>query len=134
MEARIVRLCASFPHVANEPGKPVSTPPNGRDNEPYAVLRFELTASAKDTNILGQCLESGDIEGLGAACFNDLEAVVLRTFRRVQYQARLATARGRWCVHVWQRTKGAHSLFIVGRGARGRFCSTAERMGWMGMP
>ena len=34
----------------------------------------------KDTNILGQCLESGDIEGLGAACFNDLKAVVLRYF------------------------------------------------------
>ena len=41
-------------------------------------LRFELTASTKDTNILGQCLESGDIEGLEAACFNDLEAAVLR--------------------------------------------------------
>jgi len=44
----------------------------------YQQLRFELTAPPKDTTILKQCLESGDIEGLGAACFNDLEAVVLR--------------------------------------------------------
>jgi 4-diphosphocytidyl-2-C-methyl-D-erythritol kinase len=46
----------------------------------YQQLRFELTAPPKDTNILRQCLESGDIEGLGVACFNDLEAVVLRHF------------------------------------------------------
>jgi 4-diphosphocytidyl-2-C-methyl-D-erythritol kinase len=50
----------------------------------YQQLRFELTASPKDTNILRQCLESGDIEGLGVACFNDLEAVVLRHFPVVQ--------------------------------------------------
>jgi 4-diphosphocytidyl-2-C-methyl-D-erythritol kinase len=50
----------------------------------YQQLRFELTAPPKDTNILRQCLESGDIEGLGAACFNDLEAVVLRHFPVVQ--------------------------------------------------
>ena len=50
----------------------------------YQQFRFELTASPKDTNILKQCLESGDIEGLGAACFNDLEVVVLRHFPVVQ--------------------------------------------------
>ena len=54
--------------------------------------------------------------------------------RRARCQARLGTARGRWCVYVWQRTNGVRSLSIVGRGARGRFCGTAERMGCMGMP
>ena len=117
MEARIVRLCASFPHVANEPGKPVSTLPNGRDNEPYAVLRFELTASAKDTNILGQCLESGDIEGLGAASSTISKRLSTILSRRARCQAHLDTARGRWCVYVWQRTNGVRSLSIVRRGA-----------------
>jgi len=50
----------------------------------YAQLRFELTGPPKDTTILKHCLESGDIEGLGAACFNDLEAVVLRHVPVVQ--------------------------------------------------
>lgn len=50
----------------------------------YQQLRFELTGPPKDTTILKQCLESGDIEGLGAACFNDLEAVVLRHVPVVQ--------------------------------------------------
>jgi len=50
----------------------------------YQQLRFELTAPPKDTTILKQCLESGDIEGLGAACFNDLEAVVVRHVPVVQ--------------------------------------------------
>jgi len=50
----------------------------------YQQLRFELTAPPKDTNILRQCLESGDIEGLGVACFNDLEAIVSRHFPIVQ--------------------------------------------------
>lgn len=43
----------------------------------YQQGRFELTAPRQEITILRQCLESGDIEGLGAACFNDLEAVVL---------------------------------------------------------
>ena len=50
----------------------------------YQQLRFELTAPPKDTTILKQCLESGDIEGLGAVCFNDLEAVVVRHVPVVQ--------------------------------------------------
>jgi 4-diphosphocytidyl-2-C-methyl-D-erythritol kinase len=50
----------------------------------YQQLRFELTAPLKDITILKQCLESGDIESLGAACFNDLEAVVLRHLPVVQ--------------------------------------------------
>lgn len=60
----------------------------------YQQLRFELTAPPKDTNILKQCLESGDIEGLGAACFNDLEAVVLRHFPVVQDVKRALTQPG----------------------------------------
>ena len=60
----------------------------------YQQLRFELTAPPKDTNILRQCLESGDIEGLGAACFNDLEAVVLRHFPIVQDVKRALTQPG----------------------------------------
>lgn len=60
----------------------------------YQQLRFELTAPPKDTNILRQCLESGDIEGLGAACFNDLEAVVLRHFPVVQDVKRALTRPG----------------------------------------
>ena len=50
----------------------------------YQQLRFELTAPPKDITILRQCLESGDIEGLGAVCFNDLEAVVVRHVPVVQ--------------------------------------------------
>lgn len=46
----------------------------------YQQGRFELTASPREITILRQCLESGDIEGLGAACFNDLEAVVIQHF------------------------------------------------------
>ncbi|MBM3225170.1 MAG: 4-(cytidine 5'-diphospho)-2-C-methyl-D-erythritol kinase [Candidatus Tectomicrobia bacterium] len=60
----------------------------------YQQLRFELTAPPKDTNILKQCLESGDIEGLGAACFNDLEAVVLRRFPVVHEVKRALTRPG----------------------------------------
>jgi 4-diphosphocytidyl-2-C-methyl-D-erythritol kinase len=60
----------------------------------YQQLRFELTAPPKDTTILRQCLESGDIEGLGAACFNDLEAVVLRHFPVVQDVKRALTQPG----------------------------------------
>ena len=60
----------------------------------YQRLRFELTAPAKDTTILKQCLESGDIEGLGAACFNDLEGVVLQRFPVVQDVKRALTRPG----------------------------------------
>lgn len=60
----------------------------------YQQLRFELTAPPKDTTILKQCLESGDIEGLGAACFNDLEAVVLRHVPVVQDVKRALTRPG----------------------------------------
>jgi 4-diphosphocytidyl-2-C-methyl-D-erythritol kinase len=60
----------------------------------YQQFRFELTAPPKDTTILKQCLESGDIEGLGAACFNDLEAVVLRHVPVVQDIKRALTRPG----------------------------------------
>jgi len=46
----------------------------------YGKFRFELTGVPKDTTILRQYLESGDIAGLGAACSNDLETVVLPEF------------------------------------------------------
>lgn len=46
----------------------------------YQQGRFGLTAPCREITILRQCLESGDIEGLGAACFNDLEAVVIQHF------------------------------------------------------
>jgi 4-diphosphocytidyl-2-C-methyl-D-erythritol kinase len=46
----------------------------------YSKFRFELTGVPKDTTILRQYLESGDIAGLGAACSNDLETVVLPEF------------------------------------------------------
>ena len=60
----------------------------------YQQLRFELTAPPKETTILRQCLESGDIEGLGAACFNDLEEVVSRHFPIVQDVKRALTQPG----------------------------------------
>ena len=60
----------------------------------YQQLRLELTAPRKDTTILKQCLESGDIEGLGAVCFNDLEAVVLRHVPVVQDVKRALTRPG----------------------------------------
>lgn len=50
----------------------------------YRQLNLELTASPKETTILKHYLELGDIEGLGGACFNDLEAVVLPHFPVVQ--------------------------------------------------
>jgi len=37
-------------------------------------------------------------------------------------------------MHVGQRTNGVRSLSIVGRGARGCLCGTAERVGCMGVP
>jgi 4-diphosphocytidyl-2-C-methyl-D-erythritol kinase len=46
----------------------------------YSKFRFELTGVPKDTTILRKYLESGDIAGLGAACSNDLETVVLPEF------------------------------------------------------
>jgi 4-diphosphocytidyl-2-C-methyl-D-erythritol kinase len=50
----------------------------------YRQLTFELTQQGNHTNILTQCLEAGDIVRLGAAFFNDLEAVVLPHFPVVQ--------------------------------------------------
>lgn len=50
----------------------------------YRQLTFELTQRVNHTNILKQCLEAGDIARLGAAFFNDLEAVVLPHFPVVQ--------------------------------------------------
>lgn len=39
----------------------------------YRQLKFELTETSKDTTILKRYLEKGDIEGVGAHCFNDFE-------------------------------------------------------------
>jgi 4-diphosphocytidyl-2C-methyl-D-erythritol kinase len=50
----------------------------------YQHLRFELTQTPNNTNILRQHLESGDIASLGSALFNDLETVVLPQFPVVQ--------------------------------------------------
>jgi 4-diphosphocytidyl-2-C-methyl-D-erythritol kinase len=50
----------------------------------YEHLRFELTRTPNNTNILKQHLESGDIASLGGALFNDLETVVLPQFPVVQ--------------------------------------------------
>jgi len=50
----------------------------------YHQLTFELTPRVNHTNILKPYLESGDIASLGAACCNDLEAVVLPHFPVVQ--------------------------------------------------
>ncbi len=50
----------------------------------YGQFRFELTERPKDTTILKQYLESGDIAGLGAVCWNDLETVVTSQFPVVQ--------------------------------------------------
>ena len=50
----------------------------------FGEFRFELTETSKETTILRQYLESGDIAGLGAACVNDLETVVLPKFSVVQ--------------------------------------------------
>ena len=46
----------------------------------YRQLRLTLTDKAGETNILAHHLESGDIEGLGKACFNDFEPVMLAHF------------------------------------------------------
>ncbi len=39
----------------------------------YRQLKFELTGTTNDTTILRHYLEQGDIEGVGAHCFNDFE-------------------------------------------------------------
>jgi 4-diphosphocytidyl-2-C-methyl-D-erythritol kinase len=57
----------------------------------YSQYRFELTARTNKTTILRQRLESGDIAGLAAALFNDLEAIVLPRFPGVQEVKRALT-------------------------------------------
>ena len=46
----------------------------------YRQLDLTLTDNADTTTILARQLESGDIEGLGKACFNDFEPVMLAHF------------------------------------------------------
>ena len=46
----------------------------------YRQLHLTLTDNAGATTILAHHLESGDIEGLGKACFNDFESVLLARF------------------------------------------------------
>ena len=46
----------------------------------YRQLHLTLTDKADATTILAHHLESGDIEGLGKACFNDFEPVMLAHF------------------------------------------------------
>lgn len=50
----------------------------------FGKFRIELTEAPKDTTILRQYLESGDIAGLGAMCINDLETVVIPAFPVVE--------------------------------------------------
>lgn len=64
----------------------------------YGKFRFELTGVPKDTTILRQYLESGDIAGLGAACSNDLETVVLPEFPVVQDAKRVLRQPGTYGV------------------------------------
>ena len=46
----------------------------------YRQLHLTLTDNPGATTILAHHLESGDIEGLGKACFNDFESVMLARF------------------------------------------------------
>lgn len=46
----------------------------------YRQLHLTLTDKAGATTILARHLESGDVEGLGKACFNDFESVMLAHF------------------------------------------------------
>ena len=46
----------------------------------YRQLHLTLTDNHDATTILAHHLESGDIEGLGKACFNDFESVMLAHF------------------------------------------------------
>ena len=46
----------------------------------YRQLDAALTDNADATTILARHLEAGDVEGLGKACFNDFEAVMLAHF------------------------------------------------------
>ena len=77
-ELETVRCTPTFFLVLVKPSIAVSTA------WAYNQFRFELTGKTKDTTILRQCLESGDIAGLGAACVNDLETVVLPHCPKVQ--------------------------------------------------
>lgn len=69
-------LCcpATLPLVLVKPSVRVSTA------WAYRQLRLTLTDKAGATTILARHLESGDIEGLGKACFNDFESVMLAHF------------------------------------------------------
>ena len=46
----------------------------------YRQLHLTLTDKAGATTILARHLESGDVEGLGKACFNDFESIMLAHF------------------------------------------------------
>jgi 4-diphosphocytidyl-2-C-methyl-D-erythritol kinase len=95
----------------------------------YSQFRFELTGAPKDTTILIQYLESGDIAGLGGVCCNDLETVVLPRFPVVA------------AVKQALNQPGTHGVCMSGSGptvyalcpsqeVAERICQTVEPRGW----
>lgn len=95
----------------------------------YGKFRFELTGAPKDTTILRQYLESGDIAGLGATCSNDLEAVVLPEFSVVRDVKRVLRQPGTYGVCMSGSGPSVYALCPSQRVAQ-RVANVAQSHGW----
>lgn len=95
----------------------------------YGKFRFELTGVPKDTTILRQYLESGDIAGLGAACSNDLETVVLPEFPVVQDAKRVLRQPGTYGVCMSGSGPSVYALCASQRVAQ-RVANVAQSHDW----
>jgi 4-diphosphocytidyl-2-C-methyl-D-erythritol kinase len=95
----------------------------------YSQFRFELTGAPKDTTILIQYLESGDIAGLGGVCCNDLETVVLPRFPVVEAVKQALDQPGTYGVCMSGSGPTVYAL-CPSREVAERICRTVEPRGW----
>lgn len=95
----------------------------------YGQLRFELTGTAKDTTILRQYLESGNIAALGSACSNDLEAIVVARFPEVQAVKRALGQPGLYGVGLSGSGPTVYAL-CPSRQIAQRVVGTVQHRGW----
>jgi 4-diphosphocytidyl-2-C-methyl-D-erythritol kinase len=95
----------------------------------YRQLRFELTASMNNTNILRQYLESGDLVSLGGAFFNDLEEVVLPQFPDVQEVKKALASPGVYGVCMSGSGPTVYAL-CASRAVAHRVAATVRHRAW----
>lgn len=95
----------------------------------YGQFRFELTGAPKDTTILMQYLESGDIAGLGGVCCNDLEAVVLSQFPVVGVVKQVLNQPGTYGVCMSGSGPTVYAL-CPSQEMAARIVKTVEPCGW----